>query len=120
MAEGNRKSRPFGSPYGRYDSPPQEALCPPGWIYADINSREGARIAADYWEEAGNLEAARWLRDWAELSPDVHEQFRRRKPRSVCGWGTNTKWAKTRRSRIERQACRQNPDIGHGYGLRGI
>ena len=104
---------------GNYDSPPHKSLLPPGWITKDINDRDGARIAADYWEEAGEPAAAHWLREWAELSPDSHERFTRKGPSSIGGWGRNKNWAKTRRARIERAACRLNPDVEHGYGLRG-
>ena len=103
-----------------FDSPPPLYLLPPGWAPEDISNREGAIIAADYWEEYGASNAATWLRDWAKLAPDDHERFRRKAPKSICGWGRNAKFAKTRRARAERAACRKNPDVGHGYGLKGI
>jgi len=103
-----------------FDSPPPAHLIPLGWSRDDVCNRDGAKIAADYWEDIGALEAAKWLRDWADLAPDEHERHRRRGPKNVIGWGRNTKFAKTQRARSERAACRQNPDIGHGYGLNGI
>ena len=110
----------MGQIVANFDAPPSRIFCPPGWSVDDLDCRDGAKIAADYWEETGFIEKAIWLRDWAALAPDDHERFRRKSVGAVDGWGRNRKWAKSRRSRIERAACKRNPDVVHGYGVRGL
>ena len=103
-----------------FDQLPPQDFRPPGWHYEDLVTRIGAQIAADYWEEAGEIERAEWLRLWAKLAPDEEETVRRRGTSAILGWRSSVGFAKRRRAKVERAAARRNPDTEHGYGFREI
>ena len=104
-----------------FDALPPRAFCPPAWDFHDFATREGALVAADFWEELGHAEIADWLRLWSELSPDDLERVPRgRSANAPSGSGRNAKFAKRLRSRRERMSARQNPLVEDAYGHRGI
>jgi len=103
-----------------FDRPPPLLLCPPGWVAVDLDCRQGAMIAADYWEQLGSQDYAEWLREWAELSPDKEEARERRNTDCVYGWGRSRGFGKTQRSRRERRVARGQPGIQPGYVTGGL
>jgi hypothetical protein len=104
-----------------YDAPLPKQFCPRDWNYSEFATREGAVIAADYWEDLGYEEISQWLRLWSELAPDDLENVPRGTSISAPGGsGRNAKFAKRLRSRRERMAARQNPMVENAYGHRGI
>lgn len=104
-----------------FDQPLPRQFCPADWNYCDFATREGAMIAADYWEERGDEDIAHWLRLWADVAPDEFESAPPRRAVSAIGaFGNHVKWAKRLRARKERMAARLNPQVEDAYGHRGI